>query len=97
MRAAKRVDANQSAIVAALRSAGVRVYVTSHIGGGFPDLVVHRPQWGQHWRALEVKDGSKSPSRRALTPAEEQFAAYFPVTVVLDVRSALKACGIEVE
>ena len=39
MRRATKVDANQAEIVAALRKAGVSVWVTSAVGQGFPDLV----------------------------------------------------------
>lgn len=56
-------------IVAALRAAGATVrFITE--GGGLPDLLV-----GYQGRTilLEVKDGSKKPSARRLTPDEQQF------------------------
>lgn len=40
MRRAAKVDANQTAIVLALRQAGASVAITSMVGGGFPDAVV---------------------------------------------------------
>lgn len=38
MRYAKKVDANQPEIIAALRAAGWEVHVTSAVGAGIPDL-----------------------------------------------------------
>ena len=71
MRHAKRVDANQADIVAALTARGWLVKQTHAVGRGFPDLMIQRPD-GQEWRGhlLEVKDGSKPPSKRHLTPDE---------------------------
>lgn len=70
MRRAARTDGNQLAVVNLLRSVGATVAVTSHVGGGFPDLVVG---WRGRVFFIEVKDGSKPPSSRLLTPAEEAF------------------------
>ena len=67
---AKRVDANQQEIVKALIAIGCTVADTSRSGEGFPDLVVGYR--GLNY-LIEVKDGNKSPSRRALTPAQETF------------------------
>lgn len=71
-RRASRVDANHAEIVAALRKIGASVADTSGVGGGFPDLVV-----GYRGRNLivEVKDGSKPPSKRKLTPDQVDFVA----------------------
>lgn len=70
VRAAHRIDANQTAIVKGLREAGLSVAVTSMLGKGFPDLVA-----GLRMRnfMFEIKDGSLPPSRRKLTPDEEAF------------------------
>jgi len=67
---ASRTDANQKRIVAALRKAGASVYVGSAIKSGFPDLIV-----GYAGRTFlcEVKDGSKPPSARQLTPDQQEF------------------------
>ena len=65
-----RVDANQPAIVAALRKAGCKVTPLSMVGQGCPDLLV----WGPgRWILMEVKDGTKVPSARKLTPDEQAF------------------------
>jgi hypothetical protein len=90
-----RVDDNQAEIVDALRRAGVLVRVMSDVGEGFPDLLImHKKR--RDIVMLEVKDGRKPPSARKLTPAEEKFAKVWPVVVVLDVREALAAAGVEV-
>ena len=88
---AARVDANQPEIVAALRKAGAKVYVASSFGQGFPDLLVMR---GGVLTLLEVKDGSKPPSARKLTPDQVKFHAEWPVSVVASVDEALAAIGV---
>ena len=89
-----RVDDNQSEIVDALRKAGIQVRVMSEVGGGFPDLLARHKNGSLV--LLEVKDGRKPPSARALTVLEKKFAAAWPVVVVIDVREALAACGVTV-
>jgi len=69
MRRANRVDANQEQIVSALRACGATVRVVT-MGDGIPDLLVG---YRGYTLLLEVKDGNKSPSARALTPAEQKF------------------------
>jgi soluble P-type ATPase len=70
MRIASKIDVNQPAIVKALRQMGARVQVLSMVGKGFPDLLVlHRGKLA----LCELKDGSKSPSRRKLTPDEQAW------------------------
>ena len=63
MRAAK-IDANQEAVVTALRAAGASVQSLAGVGKGVPDLLV-----GYKGQTLlfEVKDGFKAPSARLLT------------------------------
>ena len=70
MRRASRVDANQSAIVKALREIGATVQVLSAVGQGCPDLAV-----GYHGVnvLLEAKDGSKTPGNRVLTADEAKW------------------------
>lgn len=90
MRRAAKVDANQPAIVAALRKCGASVIDCSKLGAGFPDLIV-----GAFGRTalVEVKDGSKPPSRRQLTPDQQQWHAAWrggTLAVVCDVESALR-------
>jgi hypothetical protein len=66
---ARRVDANQDQIVSALRACGATVRVISQ-GGGIPDLLVG---YRGHTVLMEVKDGQKPPSARALTEPEQKF------------------------
>jgi hypothetical protein len=76
---AKRVDANQAAIVEALKRLGWHVHDTSRLGGGFVDLVIARRGV---LRLVEVKDGSKPPSAQAFTKAEENVRADFALAGV---------------
>ncbi len=64
---AARVDANQPDIVEKLRGVGATVTPTHMVGRGFPDLVVG---FRGITYLLEVKDGSKPPSKRKLTEDE---------------------------
>lgn len=68
---AKRIDANQNSIVKALRKMGVKVFVTSMVGNGFADLVC---EIAGRLILVELKDGSKPPSKRHLTEMEKRFA-----------------------
>ena len=90
-RAAKRDD-NHAEIRDTLRDIpGVVVADTGSLGGGFPDLVVG---YRGVVHLLEIKDGSKPPSKRKLTPDEVKFFnnwAGFPVHVVASFDEALRA------
>lgn len=93
MRRAAKVDANHAEIVAALRSLpGCGVISLAQLGDGVPDLLV---SFRGHLHLLEVKDGSKRPSERSLTPDQAEWHRRWPspVAVVLDVPSALRAVG----
>lgn len=95
VRRAARTDANQQEIVEALRKVGATVHVTSHVGEGFPDLVV-----GFRWQTylMELKDGDKPPSGRKLTPDEKFFLDHWkggPAVVVNDAAEALAVLGLE--
>lgn len=67
---ARRTDANQVAVVKALRAIGCSVAVTSALGAGFPDIVV---ALRGRTVLMEIKDGDKPPSARKLTPDEQAF------------------------
>ena len=69
MRYANRIDANQNDIVKTLRECGATVRIVSQ-GDGIPDLLVG---YKGYTILMEVKDGNKSPSARALTAAEQKF------------------------
>ena len=79
-RRAAKVDANQGEIVAAFRRLGCSVAITSMLGDGFPDLVVARRQ---KTILVEIKDGSKPPSSRKLTPDQMTFHAEWRGVIVI--------------
>ena len=71
MRRAAHIDANQPAIVEALRAAGASVEPKlARVGEGVPDLLV---SFRGMWYLLEVKDGTKPNSKQALTPDEQEW------------------------
>lgn len=88
-RAAQR-DANEAAIIKALRAGGCLVAQVS--GEGVPDLIV----WSPALRAIvlvEVKDGAKPPAHRRLTPEQVKFHEEWksaPVYVVTSIADAAR-------
>lgn len=91
MRRAAKIDANHGEVVEALRSAGCSVQSLAAIGKGCPDLLV-----GYHgmWLLFEVKDGSKPPSARKLTPDQEEWIKASrggPVWLITSIPEALDA------
>lgn len=66
----KRVDANQKAIVAALRKYGCSVHLTHMVGDGFPDIACGIDNMNIF---LECKDGDKPPSKQKLTPKQTKW------------------------
>jgi hypothetical protein len=65
-----KVDSNQPEIVKAFRNLGFSVFLTHTLGRGFPDIVAGKQ--GLNF-LIEIKDGSLPPSKRKLTPAEQEF------------------------
>lgn len=94
MRYAAKIDANQPAIVKALRKAGVMVQSLAGVGRGVPDLLC-----GIAGRLvlLEVKEPSQAASAKKLKPLQvvwhQEWAAY-PVYVVETIEEALLALSI---
>lgn len=72
MRRAPRKDANHAEIVAALRKIGVFVVDLAGVADGIPDLLCG---WRGAWKLVEVKDGSRIPSKRQLKPRQVIFHA----------------------
>ena len=70
MRRAARTDSNHAEIIKAARSVGATVVDLSAVGNGCPDAAL-----GYKGKTIliEIKDGSKSPSRRVLTPEQQTF------------------------
>lgn len=80
MRRAARVDANHAEIVNALRRIGAAVQDLSGVGQGCPDLLIC---YRGHNLLIEIKDGSKPPSARKLTPDQVRWHAKWPVPVAV--------------
>lgn len=91
MRQAAKIDANQPAIVAALRKVGCQVCILHRVGQGVPDLLVKTR--GGRLLLMEVKDGSRPPSERALNLEQRRFHEDWAgcCVVVETVEEALKA------
>lgn len=85
-----RVDANQKAIVAALRACGVTVQHLHQVGAGCPDLLC---AVAGHVFLVEVKDGAKSKSEQKLTPDQiiwhEAWQAHVHIVNSIDAALAL--------
>lgn len=93
VRRASKTDDNQAEIVSALRLVGWSVLPLHAVGKGCPDLLVAK---GDVTFLIEVKDGSKPPSARKLTPDQVEFHAAWRgrIVVVCNVREALDAVGL---
>ena len=89
MRRVARRDANERRVIDALRACGAYVKQIND-EGAFDLLVFYRG----HTLLLEVKDGDKPPSARALTPAEAKFHAEWPGTNLYIVNSEHEALDI---
>ncbi len=70
MRHKARVDDNQPEIVRAFRRLGCSVAHTHQLGKGFPDLIIG---FMKKNFLIEIKDGSKIPSKQKLTDDELEF------------------------
>lgn len=92
MRRKARTDRNHAEIRDVLRARGFEVIDCSRVGSGFPDLLIAR-----HGRLdlVEVKDGTKPPSARALTADEQKLIdrlarAGVTVRIVSSVEDAVR-------
>jgi hypothetical protein len=94
MRRAGRRDANEQAIIKAMRAEGA--YVKQINDEGLFDLLVAYtgPSGFQHTILVECKDGNKPPSARALTPAEAKFHEEWPLSNLFIVISAEHAVAL---
>jgi hypothetical protein len=84
---ARRKDANHNSVGDHLRSLGWSVLDLSSAGDGIPDMAVGRPGFAA---LVEVKDGSKPPSKRKLTPDEQRVKDNWegPYVIALDPEDA---------
>lgn len=94
MRRAARRDAGEQDIIKAMREVGAYVKVIND-EGLFDLLVSYRGKT----LMIEVKDGTKPPSARRLTDAEQKFHDEWPgsdlyiVNSVDEALALLKTCG----
>lgn len=93
MRRAAKIDDNQREIVDALEKIGCSVTSLAAVGKGCPDIIVG--YLGSNY-LLEIKDGSKPPSKRGLTEDQEKWHLHWEgqVAVVKNVEEAIAAVGI---
>ena len=94
MRRAAKIDANQEAVVSALRAAGASVQSLAAVGKGVPDLLV-----GYKGKTLlmEIKDGRKPPSAQRLTEDQLTWHGAWKggsLAVVDGPESALRMLGV---
>ncbi len=85
-----RTDGNHTAVMDALRAAAMKPVSTASLGKGFPDIVVGFRGLNV---ALEVKDGEKAPSARALSADERDWHDTWPgqVAIVTSPEEAVMA------
>lgn len=88
MRMRARKDANHKEIAQVFTVLGFTVLDTSMIGDGAPDMIVGYKNTNF---LIEIKDGSKPPSARRLTPDEQDFHAKWkgPIAIISSVDEAL--------
>jgi len=94
MRRAAKVDANQTEIVAALRSLGATVQSLATVGHGCPDLLVG---FRGQTLLMEVKDGKKPPSERKLNDDQLRWHGAWrggPLAVIDSVDAALRVIRV---
>jgi hypothetical protein len=89
-RTAARIDANQPAIVAALRGIGASVLHLHTLKNCFDLLVGYR---GRTF-LMEVKDPAQPPSKRRLTEGEAQFKAQWRGSTYHVVQTVDEAIGL---
>lgn len=92
-RRAAKVDDNQVQLVSLWRSMGISVAITSSSHDGFTDVVL-----GYNGLTVltEIKDGSKPPSKRKLTPDQIKFHNEFKgaITVVETEQQAINLANL---
>ena len=70
MRRAAKIDTNQTELVEVIKAMGGTVQSLAPVGKGCPDLLVG---WRGKNLLLEIKDGSRPPSERVLTPDQKRW------------------------
>lgn len=92
-RVAARVDRNHRAVVKVLRDAGASVTSLAGVGKGCPDCVVGIPTGPDSGEThlVEIKDGSRSPSRRMLTPDQVRWIGQWKGSAVVILLGEVQA------
>ena len=90
------MDANHGAIVECFKACGAKVQSLAAIGSGCPDLLVWHPSTDA-LVLVEVKDGTKPPSKRALTPDQQKWHMEWAGAPVYVVDSVEQAVGVLVK
>ena len=83
---AKRKDRNHNEIAEAFERFGFSTHDVSALPD-FCDLVIYRPLNGTI--LVEIKDGTKPPSRRSLRASQIALAQQFPVVVIYSVEDVI--------
>ena len=96
MRYAKKIDASQPGIVAALEAVGCRVLDLSWVGRGVPDLHVVCPRGFLWWMECKNPRPANSKAKDDRTEAEKKMATVIPIHVVRTPADALAVVGIKV-
>jgi len=78
----KRVDKNQQEIVAEFRRLGFSVYITSHVGAGFPDLMA-----GKNGKTILIE--IKSSESAKWTTSQLEFMSKWQGGTVMRVNNIL--------
>ena len=93
---ARKVDANQPQIVAAFEKLGCRVFDSSGLGRGFPDLVVQR---GKVTILVEVKTPTGRPTRAQAALAAQGWSVTICRTPsdVLEASSYLRRSAAKIK
>lgn len=71
---AKRTDENQSLLVEFARQQGIEVVVCSHIGGGFPDLMI---KYNSLIRFVEIKNKNTQYGKKGLNDKQLELQKFF--------------------
>lgn len=85
-----KVDDNHKNLTRVFRQLGCSVYSTHQLGKGFPDLCC--AIFGRTF-LVEIKDGSKVPSQRKLTPDEIAFHGSWKAPVYI-IESDMQAAAL---
>lgn len=91
-----KVDNNQKVIVKALLQVGAKVWDTTKVGNGFPDLLVSFQ--GKDYK-MEIKNPNTSYGKKGFNKNQKRFVDAWkgsPVFLVSSVDDALKVIGVKV-